>query len=215
MTKAVGPGTESGATTHTTSTVDDPRVIDFRALLLDELGYVDGEFVAIGHAVGGEKLHTRVLPPRHAPAVVMQLPTDANIYFGVNPTAGPAREGGSRGTEADITRLAALVADLDVAPGKCADLGVAKAIVGDLTATMGTRPRVSVLSGHGVHAYWPIANGWINDTFTVGHARSLARRWGRLVAAVAADHGAKADSVFDLARMLRVPGTFNCKPVPS
>jgi len=79
--------------------------------------------------------------PRHAAAVVAQLPASANIFYGVNPTAGPAREGGGRGTEADINRLAALIADLDVKPGGCASLDVAKAIDGDLTAIMGVTDR--------------------------------------------------------------------------
>jgi hypothetical protein len=38
------------------------------------------------------------------------------------------------------------------------------------------------------------------------------KRWQRLVVKVAQDHGAQTtDSVFDLARMLRVPGTFHNK----
>lgn len=36
-------------------------------------------------------------------------------------------------------------------------------------------------------------------------------RWDRLVKAVAERLGTKADSVFDLPRMLRVPGSYNCK----
>ena len=43
-------------------------------------------------------------------------------------------------------------------------------------------------------------------------AARLSRRFGRLVATVAwRDHHAGVDSVFDLFRMLRVPGTFNYK----
>ena len=39
----------------------------------------------------------------------------------------------------------------------------------------------------------------------------LLMRWDRLVKAVAERLGTKADSVFDLPRMLRVPGSYNCK----
>ena len=109
-----------------------------------------------------------------------------------------------------MTRLSALWADLDVCAGKCATLDVAHTIIGDLTATVGTRPSVIVETGHGLHPYWPLADGWITNG-DIGPARALIRRWGRLVAAVANDHGAQVDNVYDLARMLRVPGTFNNK----
>lgn len=39
----------------------------------------------------------------------------------------------------------------------------------------------------------------------------LLRRWGRLVKAAAKKLGAKVDSVFNLDRILRAPGTYNCK----
>ena len=44
---------------------------------------------------------------------------------------------------------------------------------------------------------------------------ALLARWKRTVKMVAKTHGAKADSVFELARVLRVPGTFNHKYVGS
>ena len=56
------------------------------------------------------------------------------------------------------------------------------------------------------------STGWVRND-DIGSARVLIRRRGRLVAAVAKDHAAEVDSVFELARMLRVPGTFNNKPV--
>jgi len=43
----------------------------------------------------------------------------------------------------------------------------------------------------------------------------VLKRWGRLVQAVAEKHGAKADSVFDLPRVLRVPDTVNHKGDPA
>jgi hypothetical protein len=140
---------------------------------------------------------------------VPRIPDTANVIFGINPIRGPARTKSGRGGEADVTRLAALPVDLDIKPGACASLDVAHAIITELSIIMGTRPSVTVDSGHGLHAYWPVEDGAINEPFTTGQARALLRRWGRLVAVVAGNHQAHADSVFDLPRMLRVPGTFN------
>ncbi|WP_167380134.1 AAA family ATPase [Mycobacterium gastri] len=105
-----------------------------------------------------------------------------------------------------------LLADLDVAPGKCATIEVAHAVVDDLSAILGTRPSAIVDSGHGLHPYWPVADGQIVDG-DIRVARALVRRWGRLVTAVAGARKAETDNVFDLARMMRVPGTRNNKSV--
>jgi hypothetical protein len=75
---------------------------------------------------------------------------------------------------------------------------------------------VIVYTGHGIQAYWPLdaedAAGLDNAS-----ADALEAAFGRLVGIVAEHYGAKADSVFDLARVLRVPGTLNFKdghPLP-
>jgi hypothetical protein len=111
------------------------------------------------------------------------------------------------GKEEDATRLAALWADLDIKHNRCPSLDVAHAIIGDLSGMLGTRPSAIVHSGHGLHPYWPVSDGHIDP----GKAKVLVRRFGRLVDVVAQQRNAKVDNVFDLARMLRVPGTVNCK----
>jgi replicative DNA helicase len=185
-------------------------MVDFAGLLLGALGFTDAEFVSLLYEPP-QPPHTAVRAPADAIAEIDQLPDTANIYFGVNPTEGPARTHAGRGTEADVTRLAALWCDLDVKPGACLTIGAAHQIIDNLSVILGTRPSVIVNSGHGVHAYWPIEDGAIGEQFTTGRARALLRRWGRLVAVVADKHQAQADNVFDLARMLRVVGTFNNK----
>ncbi len=184
-------------------------VCDFTALLLGTLGYADGEFVSVGHEKPPQEFRTSVMTP--AGVLAAAPPVDANVFFGINPTRGPARKHAGRGTAADVTRLAALPADLDIKPGACASLDVAHAVASDLSAILGTPPSVTVDSGHGLHAYWPVEDGGIGDKFTTGQARALLKRWGRLVAVVAGNHQVHVDSVFDLPRMLRIPGSFNNK----
>jgi hypothetical protein len=190
----------------------EDTVCDFTALLLGTLGYTDDEFVSVGHEDTAKTFRTSVMTPAGAIAAIAKpLPDGANIYFGVNPTSGPARRDAGRGTAADVTRLAALWCDLDVKPGGCVNLDIARAIVAELSIRLGTRPSVTVNSGHGLHAYWPVDAAMIGEDLTTGQARTLLRRWGRLVAAIGAEHKAHVDSVFDLPRMLRMPGSFNNK----
>jgi hypothetical protein len=188
---------------------DGNAAVDFTTLLLGVLGYTDTEFVSLLYDNGDK--HTAVMTPVKAIAAVAKIPADANVFFGVNSTKGPARTNSGRGGAADVTRLAALWCDLDIKPGACPDLDVAHEIVDELSAIVGTRPSAVVHSGGGVHAYWPIEDGALDEL-----SRGLPRRWGRLVAAVAHQRNVAVDGVYDLSRMLRVPGTVNNKaePVP-
>ncbi|MCV7259199.1 DNA primase family protein [Mycobacterium shimoidei] len=188
------------------------RELDLSALL-GALGYSPDEFMSLSHD-GSGRFATRVLRVAHVGKAMADMPDSANVYFGVNPVTGPARENRGRGTERDVTRLAAFVADLDVKPGACADTATASAIIDELSSILGTRPSAITYSGGGLHPYWPVSDGDVTD---IAEMKGLLARWGRLVKAVAKAHGANADSVFDLPRVLRAPGTYNNKretPVP-
>lgn len=178
--------------------------------LLGVLGYGSNEFVSIAHKGGrpSDEFTTTVTTPAQADAVLSDLSDQqCDVWFGVNPTSGPERVGAGRGKTGDITRLAALIADLD-AKGD-ADAAACVAIVDELSSILGTRPAAVVESGNGgLHPYWPITDGQITETET---AAAFLKRWGRLVKAVARRHGATADSVFDLPRVMRAPGTKNWK----
>jgi hypothetical protein len=138
--------------------MSDHDVVDFTALLLDTLGFTDDEFVSIGHDADGQ-FRTAVGTPAGAGNFVSALPDGANVYFGVNPVCGPARQGKGRGTAEDVTRLGALYADLDVKPGACPSLTVAEAIIDELSGMLGTRPSAITHSGGGLHPIgrWPKA----------------------------------------------------------
>jgi hypothetical protein len=181
-------------------------VTDFAALL-GALSYTDDELVALGWQPAGGVFRTAVMPVAAAVAAAANATGTADFYFGVNPVRGPARSNAGRGTEADVTRLAALITDLDVKPGACPDLDTAHDVIDQLSALMATRPSMIVESGHGLHAYWPVEDG---DIDTAARA-ALLKRWGRLVALVADQSDVHVDNVFDAARMLRIPGSFNAK----
>lgn len=129
----------------------------------------------------------------------------------------PMRQATTRGTAEDVVRLVALFADLDVGTGKMPTDPACVEVVRALSGMLGTAPAYVVASGHGYQPVWSIERDL--ETTDMPAMRQLLRRWGALVQQVAVTHGGHADSVFDAARVLRVPGTVNWKdpehPVPA
>ena len=199
-------------TTHTSQQNGSDGDLTFPALLFDVLGFTESEYVSICHA-NGERFRSLIRKSKDGPATVAALPVEADIYFGVNPIVRKIK---GRGKNADVTRLSSLYADLDFSEGKCNDIDTANAIIDDLSKILGTPPSAITHSGGGLHPYWPIAEDADDDTDdenVVLNPAAFLNRWKRLVKMVAESRGAKVDPVFDLARILRVPGTFNNKAV--
>jgi AAA domain len=182
--------------------------VDLTALL-ERLNYTPDEHVQICTKAPGGIFKASVLPC--APAVVTQA---EDVWYGINPVR-PVTSG--RPGADDITRLAALWADIDIDPRKCPDHETARAIVDDLSAMLGAEPVAITYSGHGIQPLWSVEDGQI-DPWPRSEARALLRRWGRLVTVVAERRGSAVDSVWDGPRILRCPGSINHKdphqPVP-
>jgi P4 family phage/plasmid primase-like protien len=182
------------------------------------LGFSADEYVAVCHKhnTTGDFKYS-VLPPAAVPSYVDLMSAAHDVWLGVNPVAGPARSTGGRGKPEDVTRMSAVFADLDVKPGGCADFDVAQAVVDEVSSVIGEYPTMVVFSGHGLQPYWAIDtdDGEItpdgHGALSTTEMEAVLLRFGRLVRAVAAAHGAKVDSVYDLARILRCPGTRNFK----
>ncbi|AEK09879.1 DNA polymerase/primase [Mycobacterium phage Pixie] len=198
--------------------------------LLELLGYADGEHVSINYQAPGGPFQSTVMEYAEdsdaLQGLAMALGNGRHLWFGVNPTRPrPVDEDGKqkgRGTAEDVTRLAAIWCDLDVKGGACRDLAHAHQVIDELSAILGVRPSAVVYSGNGLQPYWPIDDGLIEadgaeDMAAASAAlraecAALLKRWGRLACIVAEGLGAKIDrGVYDLARVLRVPGSFNLK----
>lgn len=136
-------------------------------------------------------------PTDNAPPIP-QLEED--IYFGVHPskiTKGPSE----RTTEEDIAAINCLYADVD-----SKDHGSKEAASAHVQS-MHPRPSVIIDSGNGYHCYWLLDEPFPLDTPTAFRkAKTLQEKWVTFVG------GDKA--VHDLARILRLPGTFNYKYSP-
>jgi hypothetical protein len=197
--------------------------------LLVVLGYQPRERVSINTQLPGGPFVSEL--KRVSDLAGWSPPQDRNVWFGVNPVARQVRYG--RGTEADITRVRVLFADLDVKPGKQFDtIAQCHRAVDVLNLLLGVSPVAVVESGHGAQPYWRVASP-PGDSNVVDLDRSrdewktIYQRWGGLVQQAAReamwspDGSQKArgiDNVFELARVLRCPGSINWKnpddPVP-
>jgi len=76
------------------------------------------------------------------------------------------------------------------------------------------KPTTVILSGNGIHCYWIFNEFWdfeSNNEIRVSAAKKAAL-WNITIKQMAYnDYGFDIDSTFDLARVLRVPGTYNRK----
>jgi len=186
--------------------------------LLARLGFNGHDYVSVRwQRTSGDKFDGAWAPTTEAPTLAAQHP-DENVWFSVN----KARDKGyGRVATADVTRLTCLYADLDIKVGGLADMQMALDVIQDMSMLLGTKPGGIILSGHGLQPLWtvdpddPTADITDNNR---GYTVALMRRFGRLLRHVANTRGGKVDGVFDLARVLRVPGTTNWKnpdqPVP-
>ncbi|MCL2595107.1 MAG: hypothetical protein FWD83_06265, partial [Promicromonosporaceae bacterium] len=117
---------------------------------VDSVAVPPGALFAVLHRPGETVVICHQMPDPYAPflseaitlgddpeavlAVVARVAEGAHVYHGVNPvrpgTTGPGRA-------VDVTRLAALWADLDVKPGALPSFDAARAVIKDLGAILG------------------------------------------------------------------------------
>lgn len=85
----------------------------------------------------------------------------------------------------------------------------------ELLDAVGLEPTLLVHSGHGLQAWWLFNEFWAFDNEAERiEASRLAERWNATLRVRAAERGWTVDSTFDLARVMRVPGTWNRKGHP-
>ena len=134
-----------------------------------------------------------------------------NVFFGVAKFSGEEDADGKRSrTKQDVVALKAFWLDIDCGPTKDYDTqseGIA-ALQG-FCKSVGLPKPTLVNSGRGVHAYWPLEQDVTREEW-----EHVAKR----LKEVCATQELKVDnSCFEVARILRMPGTLNYKgdePVP-
>lgn len=183
-----------------------PEIPPFRRLLA-RLGR-SADPIRVGYS-DNQIFKSTYVDSAHLDRVIDHLrDTGMNVWFEVNPSLYDAEQG--RSSAQHITRLAAVWADLDFKDSGLGSEDGAFQVIDDLSAALGVQPAVIVHSGNGLQPYWPVLNGQIT-TENRDDVALLLRRWGAFVKRVAENNGGTADSVFDLPRVLRVPGPPNMK----
>ena len=136
-----------------------------------------------------------------------------NIFFGVG-LRNKVLKNGLRGSEKDISCITALYADIDVKGDAHAQKSLPETIdeaVGFLD-NLKIKPSIIVRSGNGIHSYWLLDKPFkINNVEDKDRIASVFRGFGKYINLEAKKRGWKIDNVYDLARILRVPGTINHK----
>ena len=140
-----------------------------------------------------------------------------DVYFGLG-LQGEIPESG-RGTTENVIGIPGLWLDVDVqGPTHKSDrlpptFEAAEALI----SRFPLKPTLIVHSGHGLQSHWLFKEVWY---FTTPEERqeaaALVQRFQATMQGYAAQQGYMIDSTHDLARVLRLPGTYNRKlePVP-
>lgn len=131
--------------------------------------------------------------------VVPAVWSKVNCYFSVHPLK-VRKDKFSRGLIKDVQAVNCLYAEFDI------DDITRKDFVLNSIQTMDTPPSVIVFSGGGYHCYWLLENTYlVASDEDLEHIKTVQYAWNEYVSG-------SDIAVKDLARVLRVPGTFNRKP---
>ena len=143
-----------------------------------------------------------------------------DVYFGISiqdKATAVARKVDTRGYADTSLACPGVWLDLDIqgAAHKSdklpASLDDALRLIGEFPL----KPSVLVHSGHGIQAWWLYKELWVFDSpDEQKEAQDLVYRFQMTMKAKAEKHSWEIDSTFDLARVLRLPGTFNRKQAP-
>ena len=186
------------------------------ARLFEELGRTGTDRISLSYYNDTTEWTSQQVQVRFADALAATfVDKGLNVYLMVNPTDGVLK---GRGAATSVTALSALWADLDYKDGGLADYKAAVAVIDMLSSMINCQPVAIVHSGHGLQPYWAVEDGQISDS-NRNYIMGVLKRWGQLVERVAEMQGGHVDSVYDLPRVLRAPGTVNFKdpshPEPS
>ena len=138
-----------------------------------------------------------------------------DIYTGVGIAAPDAKlTSKTRVTSANVAGIPGLWADIDVAGPAHKKPALPETIEAarELLAQLPFAPTILVHSGHGLQAWWLFSSPWMFQSEEERYqAQALARWWHGKLAALFHEKGWTLDATHDLARVMRLPGTYNNK----
>lgn len=147
---------------------------------------------------------------------VAELAKEQDVYFGIG--LSPKDYGKAKRCKIeDISGLYGLHIDLDYLHGVHTNTNLAPSYEDAVAFVSGVlpphlKPSLIVHTGHGIHAHWIFKEPWIfEDAAERKRASKLSTEFCLTLKGHAAAKGWHLDSTFDLARVLRIPGTWNRK----
>lgn len=132
---------------------------------------------------------------------------DQDVYVGTCLYRSGITEG--RGKSSDVVGVPALWADVDYggegAKKRPPTIDDARKIIDGA----GLKPSILVHSGHGLQAWW-----LLSEVIDPAEGAVLCRAWNETLQQIGVGQGYEVDSTYDLARVMRLPGTVNRKAEP-
>lgn len=172
--------------------------------LLERLGFEQDQTVTVCYQSVTQGFRVKQTKLQFADMVVDALTEmKANVWYEINPSTAQGRARAE-----DINRLSAVWVDIDFKETGVQSAENASGLVDLLSDLIGVEPTAVVHSGHGLQPYWAIDPA---EEYTQEQAAGVLARWGQFVRWVAASQGGDLDSVFDLPRIFRAPGSTNFK----
>lgn len=156
--------------------------------------------------------------PQAATFATRQKEAGTDVYFGVATVATKPRSG--RGKHDAMAGIGGVHLDIDVAHPdkrvhKKGNLPPTIDAAIELVHSIELPVSMIVNSGYGIHAYWLFKDFWTfagdNEAEERKEAAKLIETWQRMFKWRAAKNKWDVDSVHDLTRVLRIPGTMNYK----
>ena len=134
---------------------------------------------------------------------------------GMAPETGVRLTSGRRIKESQVAGIPAFWADVDVAHPVHKKASQLPPTIEDARAAIAElplQPTLVVSSGHGLQCWWILESVWAFSTPEEREeARRLAQGWHHIIQNIFKVRGWVIDSVFDLTRLMRLPGTWNNK----
>lgn len=143
---------------------------------------------------------------------VMRLRDSHNVYFGVGVRTEALGEF-KRGENKDILSLPCVWLDVDIKGGAHKKENIPdEQEAQTLLNTFPLEPSIIVQSGGGLHCYWLLQEpAHIQSEQNMLSAERMLSRFQNVFIQLARSKNLHIDNTSDLARVLRVPGTFNLK----
>ncbi len=132
-----------------------------------------------------------------------------NVFFGVSLTNKPFPENRRAGVK-DINLQLGIWIDIDVQGGSHIGEKYPPSIEVAISF-LPLKPSIIVNSGYGIHAYYLFSKALVIGEHNRNEATERNRKFIEIVRENAGNYKESVDSVQDLSRILRMPGTFNYK----